>query len=244
MRIVAGLISLTVCSAVAYASTYAWVDTNRPPVSLAEALQHAERLLGDSRVLYYCINASINGDVSGDPKTGTWNLMFGAADGSRRHIYVNMQAESHIRVWNGPVDWAASKGRRTDLNDVRDRVAAVLRSHSLEPDTQSIVGSVLTITKSSRPFHLHTLGPDGEFSAETQSIVGPKKDGICIRVTHVDQQPPEKPYQWQRLYWNIDEQNFILADGNGFLVAEITYGSEFPSKVEDQIMHCFGERLP
>ncbi len=45
------------------------------------------------------------------------------------------------------LDWKANAGRRTDLIDVRDRIAAVLKSHSLDPETQSVVDSVLTITK-------------------------------------------------------------------------------------------------
>lgn len=244
MRLIAAFILVASCSAVAYASLYAWVDTNRPTISLVDALKHAERLLGDNRDQYYCINAHIYGNESGDGKEGAWNLMFGAADGSRRHVSVNMQGESDIRVWNGPIDWDANKGRRTDLDDVRDRVAAVLKSQSLEPDALSFVDSVLTITRASRSFDLHTLGSDGEYSTDTHKVVGPQSNGICIRVMHVNKQPPEKPYRWQGPYWYIHDQNYILADGNGFLTAEVTYGAKFPRKVVDQITQCFGELLP
>lgn len=244
MRLIAALVLLTLCTGVTYASLYAWVDTNRPPVSLADALKEAERLLGDDRARHYCINAHIYGNEKGDGKEGAWNLMFGCADGSRKHVYVNMQGKADIRIWNGPVDWSANDGRRTDLIDVRDRIVGVLESHSLEAETKSVVDSVLTITKSSRRFSLHALEADGGYSSETQEMVGPKNDGICIRVTHVNTQPPERPYRWQGPYWLVSENNYILADGKGFLVTEVMYGAEFPRKVVDQITQCFGERLP
>ena len=127
---------------------------------------------------------------------------------------------------------------------MRDRVVDVLKSQSQDPDTQSLVDSVLTIAKSSRPFSLHILRTDGEYSQDTHEVVGPKADGVCIRVKHVTKQPPERTYRWEGPYWYIREENYILAGGKGFLVVEIMYGKEFPREVVNQISQCFGDSVP
>ena len=244
MRFIASIVLLTLLGAIAYGSLYSWVDTNRPPVSLSDALRHADRLLGDDRERYYCINAHIYGNESGDGKEGAWNLMFGTRDGSRKHVYVNMQGESRIKDWNGPVDWTANKGRRLGLADARARILAVLESQSLKPDFDTTDDDAFTISRSTREFSLHTLDGDGEYSLTTKPVVGPCASGIWIYARRVNTQPPDQPYRWLGPYWRLHQQNYILGDGNGFLVVEIRYGAEFPSKVVDQITQCFGDQVP
>ena len=132
-RTVLAVVTILTFGACAYGSLYSWVDSNRPPVSLREALMKAEEMLGKERERYYCVNAHIWGNERGDEKDGAWNLMFAAKDGSRKHVYVDMQGASEVKLWNGPVDWKANAGRRTDLHDIRDRLFDVLKSHGFSP---------------------------------------------------------------------------------------------------------------
>lgn len=244
MRLLAVIAVVGLLSAVASASLFSWVDTNRPPISLSEALTHGDKLLGDKRDKYYCINAHIYGNKEGDGKGGAWNLLYGAKDGSRMHVGVNMQGVASMRVWNGPVDWKANKGRRSDISEVESRLVAVLKSEKLAPDNVDREDKSFTVFRSTRDFAVHSKNEDGSYSDDTVTVVGPTLDGIWIHAYVVESQPPEAPYRWEGPYWNLSEQNYLLANGNGFLVVEMRYGHKFPRGVTQQLNQVFGERVP
>src|SRR5687768_383066 len=98
----AAVVAMTLASTVAVASLYSWNDAKRPPISLAEALTRAEKLLGDDAANRYCVSVSLYGDETGEGKKGAWNLLFAAADGSKKHVYIDMQGKSDVKLWNGP----------------------------------------------------------------------------------------------------------------------------------------------
>ena len=82
----------------ACASLFGWRDRVRPPVSLRKALDISERELGDDLKNRYCVNVSLYGNPTGSPKPGAWNLLFAAADGSKKHVYVDMDSLSMPRL--------------------------------------------------------------------------------------------------------------------------------------------------
>ncbi len=234
--------ALSLVSAIAYGSLYRWVNTNRPPVTLAAALEKGESLLADDASRYYPIGVSLYGNAEGDGKGGAWNIFYGCSDGSKKHVYVNMQGEADINDWNGPVDKMAVKGRVNGLVDLKQRLEKFMTSHDMPLDTIEINDTSLSIRSRSREFQLHPELEDGEYGHDTVAVVGPKSNGIVIDVVQHTKEPPAKPYRWQGPYWGITEQNYILANGNGYLELSFLHGSAIPSDIVNQMERCFGER--
>ena len=154
-----------------------------------------------------------------------------------------MQGESRIKNWNGPVDWKKNEGRRDDLDDVKKRMAKLFDANSIEYKIDSQSGVRLTISSSTREYRLHTELGNGEYSDDVTVVPGPLPNGVWVDVQLRKKQPPTMPYRWQGPYWRISGHNYVLADENGFLVAEVRYGDNFPSKIVDQIEQIFGERI-
>ena len=228
--------------AMAYASLYGWVDTNRPPVTLAAALEKGESLLADDAIRYYPVGVSLYGNAKGDGKGGAWNIFYGCSDGSKKHVYVNMQGEANIKDWNGPVDKMATEGRVTDLMDLKQRLEKFMNSHDMPLDTIELKDESLSIRSRTREFQLHPELEDGEYGQETVSVIGPKADGVVIDVVLHRKQPPTKPYSWKGPYWGVTEQNYILASGNGYLELSFLHGFALSSDIVNRMERCFGER--
>jgi len=244
MRLMAPVLAVVILSAVASASLYGWVDTNRPQIGLSEALKLGDKLLGDKRNGYYCVKAHLYGNIEGDGKGGAWSLLYGANDGSRLHVSVNMDGASDIQVWNGPIDWNVNAGRRKDLRDVESRLSAVLKSENLDADGIEWQDSSFTLSRRTRDFSVHTQHEDGTYSDIVNTVSGPQSDGIWIHARLAEQQPPKRPFRWAGPYWNLSEQNYLLAEGTGFLVVEMRYGQNFPTGVLQKLDQVFGERVP
>jgi hypothetical protein len=82
--------SMLLCSA-AYARRIAWIPTERPPVSLAEAITLAETQLKKEKVQYFCIGASLAKTFS----EGDWQFSFSSREGKRMTVSVG----SDKKVW-------------------------------------------------------------------------------------------------------------------------------------------------
>jgi hypothetical protein len=239
--VIAALLCLT--PAIAYASLYRWVDTNRPPVTLAAALEKGESLLADDAIRYYPVSVSLFGNAKGDGKGGAWNIFYGCSDGSKKHVYVNMQGEASIKDWNGPVDKMATEGRVTDLTDLKHRLEKLMTSHKMPLDTIELNDKKLSIRSRTREYQLHPELGDGEYGQATVSVIGPKAEGVVIDVVLHSKQPPTKPYRWKGPYWGVTEQNYILASGNGYLELSFLHGPALSSDIVDRMERCFGEQI-
>ena len=233
---------LCLIPAMAYASLYRWVDTNRPTVTLAAALEKGEALLADDAIRYYPVGLSLYGKAEGDGKDGAWNIFYGCSDGSKKHVYVNMQGEANIKDWNGPVDKMAKEGRVTDLIDLKQRLEKFMTSHNMPLDSIELKDESLSIRSRTREFQLHPDLDDGEYGQETVKVIGPKAKGIMIDVVLHSKQPPSKPYRWKGPYWGVTERNYILANGNGYLELSFLHGSALSSDIVNRIERCFGEQ--
>ncbi|XZE36338.1 hypothetical protein SH501x_001900 [Pirellulaceae bacterium SH501] len=228
--------------AMAYASLYSWVDTNRPPVTLSAALGKGELLLANDAKRYYPVDVRLYGNAEGDGKTGAWNIIYGCSDGSKKQVYVDMQGEAKIEDWSGPVDKMATEGRVTDLTELKQRLEKFMFSHNMPLDTVELRKESLSIRSRTREFKLHPELDNGEYGQETVTVIGPKADGVVIDVVLHSKQPPAKPDRWNGPYWGIIEQNYILAKGNGYLELSLLHGSGLPYEVVNRMERCFGER--
>ena len=233
---------LCLAPATAYASLYLWVNTNRPPVTLAAALEKGDALLADDAIRYYPVGVSLYGNAEGNGKGGAWNIFYGCSDGSKKLVYVNMQGEANIKDWNGPIDKMATDGRVTGLMDLKQRLEKFMSSHNLPLDTIELNDETLSIRSRTREFQLHPERGDGEYGQETVTVIGPKAEGFVIDVVLHSKRPPAKPYRWKGPYWGITEQNYILANGNGYLELSFLHGSALSSDIVNRMERCFGER--
>ena len=156
-----------------------------------------------------------------------------------------MLGETHLRVWNGPIDRTENEGQRIDLEDVKSRLVDVLESHEITPYKLGLVDdNCPELNYSTREFKVHKLRDDGTYSKSTQTTVGPKGNGVWIRATIV-QKPNQKAsvFVLRDPYWHRLEHNYILSDGKRYLHVEVRYGSKFPGSVLGQLDQVFGERI-
>ena len=89
------IILLVVCSMLlcgaAYARRIAWIPTEKPPVSLAEAIKLAETQLQNEKVQYFCVGASLAKTFS----EGDWQLNFSSKKGKR--MIVSVGSDKKVR---------------------------------------------------------------------------------------------------------------------------------------------------
>jgi len=155
------------------ASTYLWNPTERPAVSLEDALLQARKLLGDDADERYCVGVLLLGNKEGDGKSGAWWLNFAAADGSMKHVDINMKGDADVKYYP-PIDWNANKGRRSGLADVQGRINQVFANAGIDA-TAKIEKNHLSVRYKTRIFKVHPKGEDGEYGNELQDVVGPTK---------------------------------------------------------------------
>lgn len=238
--VVVTLATTCACSTIAFASLYSWNDTKRPPISLADALARAEKLLGEDAVNRYCVGVGLYGDETFDGKIGKWNLYFAAADGSKKHVYIDMLGNGEVRLLHGPIDWKEKKGRRDGIADVRRRLEELFAKEHIEAQyvTQ---GDALIVKYHSRVFKVYPEREDGGFGNQLEDTEGPDSDGIWLSVRVVD-----KPIPWRSRfgYWRGEELTHILTQRGKFLKTETRIGPLVPYEIDLQITRVFGERTP
>jgi hypothetical protein len=234
--------ALVLCST-AVASLYSWNDAKRPPLELADALSRAERLLGDDANHRYCVHVSLYGDETGEGKKGAWNLWFAAADGSKKHVFIDMQGNSRVRQWNGPVDSRKNEGRRSNLDDVRRRLEELFAKEGIAAEFAVDDGG-LVVKHRTRTFHIHPEHDEGEYSDELQQVLGPAAEGIWLRLRTVNH-PDSRQYGYDDgPYWRWVRGTYFLNEPGSYLAVDFRYGQELKYEIVSQIQQIFGKRAP
>lgn len=232
--------AMTLVSSVAWASLYAWNDAKRPPISLADALDRAEKLLGDDAANRYCVSVSLFGDETGDGKEGAWNLWYAAADGSKKLVYIDMQGESDVELWNGPIDWNKNDGRRTDLADVRRRLEQLFAKERMKAAFE-VQQDRLLVTYNVREFQVYPKREDGSYADELEKFPGPADNGIWLEARIVDK-PDRRDYGYDGgPYWKWVRGTYVLTQPGRFLSIDLRYGPNVNYEVVRQVWDIFGE---
>lgn len=83
-RLILSVVCMALLSGAVYARRIAWKPTEKPPVSLADAIKLAEAQLQKEKVQYFCIGASLAKTFS----EGDWELNFSSKDGKQMTVSV------------------------------------------------------------------------------------------------------------------------------------------------------------
>jgi hypothetical protein len=242
--VLAAILALALCSPFAFASLYFWNDARRPPISLREALTRAEKLLGDEAPNRYCVAVSLYGDETGDGKKGAWNLFFTAADGSKKNVYIDMQGNSRVTLWNGPIDPKKNEGARKDLGDVRRRLEELFAKEGIAAEFDAQVDGV-TVQHHTRTFRVHPERDDGSHGEELWEMPGPAADGVWLRLQIVD--APDRRVEFgcdDGPYWRWHRGTYVLTQPGKFLAVDLRYGRKVKDGIVTRVRQVFGERTP
>ncbi|MHB9081798.1 MAG: hypothetical protein ACYC3X_30395 [Pirellulaceae bacterium] len=204
----------------AYASTYAWNPALRPPVSLREALTLAHEALAARGEVQFCASASLSGSKSGGGESGTWNLFFVMTDGRYMQVCVTMQKAVDAMEWAGYEMTARPRpqpARPPSLEHLAQRLRDLLRDASFDA-TVTFEDDVLTVTRNVRPYAVYSCDPTGEMSNRLIEEVGPRRDGLWLRVMRTDRQADwVSKYDWAQSsgetpYWYTRRDTYFLSD--------------------------------
>lgn len=241
--VTAAVLAIAIPPTVALASLYFWNDAKRPPISLAEALTRAEKLLGDDAANRYCVSVSLYGDETGEGKKGAWNLLFAAADGSKKHVYIDMQGKSDVKLWNGPIDSKKNDGRRTDLADVRRRLEELFGNEGIKAEYEAEQDR-LVVKYKVRDFQVYPRQEDGSYSEQLQAMPGPEGEGIWLQVQMVDKPDPREYGYSDGPYWQWVRGSYFTTTPGRFLSIDLRYGPSVKYEIARQMWDIFGEQTP
>ena len=234
--VIVGLLAST-----AFASLYSWNPKKRVPISLRDALTKAEELLGDDAKNRYCIGVSLYGNKEGDGKGGAWNLFYAAEDGSKKQVYVNMDGQSDVKLWNGPIDWTEHEGRRTGLDDVKTRLEQLFKKQGIDASVE-IAGEKLTCNHNTRKFQTYAQLDDGSYGEKTIETIGPQLDGFAI----VAQEQKSIDRGWHDgyadgPYWRQYQRMHLMTTEETYLKVEVKYGHGCNYEFSNEMFRIFGE---
>lgn len=229
---------LAVFGGTCFATLFVWRDRVRPPVSLREALDIAEQLLGDDAKNRYCVDVSIYGNPMGAPKPGAWNLLFAAEDGSKKQVYVDMDRNSKLTTWNEAIDWKKDAGRRTNLNDVLARLKALFDKENLDAQLELQNGHLVGRYRT-RIYQIYKIQPNGSYSTELTEEIGPEHDGFAFDAEIVDEGSDYFHFD-SAAYWMEYTQVYPTTVKGRLLVARKKYGRDFRKELHSQIDQAFG----
>lgn len=225
----------------AVASLYSWNPKRRVPISLRDALAKAEELLGDDAKNRYCIGVSLFGDRDGEGKQGAWNLFYAAEDGSKKHVYIDMDGRSDVKLWNGPIDWTKNEGRRTGLDDVKTRLQELFKKQGIDAAIE-IEGEKLTCNYNTREFQTYEKLDDGSYGENLIKTVGPKADGFTI--VAVEQKSIDRGWHDRYddgPYWRQYQRMHLMSTAERYLKVEVKYGHNCNYDFSNEMFHIFGE---
>lgn len=206
-------------------------------------MNRAKKLLGDEAASRYCVYVSLYGDETGEGEKGAWNLLFAAADGSKKHVYVNMQGEIDVKDWNGPIDLNKNDGRRIDLADVRQRLETLFAQEGIKAEFESQVDK-LSVKYNVRTFQVHSRREEGGFSEEVQAMPGPDSDGIWLQVQVVTKLDHQNYGYRDGPYWQWVRGTYFTTTPRKYLSIDFRYGFKLKYEIAQQIWEIFGERAP
>lgn len=240
--LIAPIVVITLASSIALGTLYRWNESKRPPVSLEDALVKAEKLLGDDAANYYCVSVSLFGDATGGGTEGAWNLFYAAADGSKKHVYIDMRGESDVKHWNGAIDRKLNEGRRNSLADVQRRLKALFTKEGIKAEFDVEQGSLL-VKYNVRDFQVYPRLKDGGYAKELHTMPGPDADGIWLQVRIVDK--PDWRYGYRHSpYWTGTLGTYFTTTPGEYLSVEFRCGHNVKYEVRNQIWDVFGEAAP
>lgn len=229
---------ITSIAGTTFASLFVWRDRVRPPVSLREALDISEKILGEDLKNRYCVNVSLYGNPTGAPKPGAWNLLFAAADGSKKHVYVDMDRNSKISIWNESTDWTKDAGRRKSLDDVKSRLEMLFVKENLdvafERKDERLIGRFRT-----RAYEIYKIEQDGSFSDNLTTEIGPQGDGFTFEAEIVNEGAEYSHFQYGP-YWTESNQLYPMTEKGKLLLVRKRYGRDFKKELHSQIDQAFG----
>ncbi len=237
------LLLIAVCIALlvtgtSFAELFKWRARVRPPVSLKEALDIGEKLLGDDAKKRFCIDVSIYGNPMGAPKPGAWNLLFAAEDGSKKHVYVDMDGNGNLSTWNEAIDWTNDAGRRKNLHDVQKRLEALFDKERLDAtidrDGERLIGRYRT-----RTYEIYRAEKNGAFSETLTTEVGPKNDGFTFEAQIVDEGTDYFHFDYGP-YWTEYTQLYPTTEKGKLILVRKRYGRDFKQELHSQIDQAFG----
>jgi hypothetical protein len=243
-RIVIAIVMLALFTSAAYGTTYRWNPNKRPPLSLAEALRRADKLLGDDAENRYCTGVVLYGNKSGDGKECYWNLYYSAADGSKKLVYIDHTGQGEVQIFNGAIDWREKPGRRTGLNDIATRLNDVLKANGYEARA-TVKDRKLTLRARSRTFRVYRKTESGAFGDELVDVIGPKHDGFVIdahELDHLDREAYEVFEQGP--YWNVNRTNHVLTGKDRFVKVQMRYRTGRPRSLVIALLKAFGKEAP
>ena len=236
--LLAFVILSAVIAQISYATVFQWPGRVRPPVSLSEALEMSETLLGDDAKNRFCIQVFLYGSATDDRNSGTWSLLFGAEDGSKKHIYVDMDRQTRISTWNEAIDWTKNAGRRRDLQDVKTRLESLFAKEKLDL-TIELQGGRLTGGFRTRDYELYETENDGSFSMTLTKKTGPQHDGFSFDAEIVDE-GADRSYFSEGPYWTEYTQSYPTAERGKMILVRKQCGRELKQELHRQIDQVFG----
>lgn len=229
---------MAVITGTSLADLFGWNDRVRPPVSLRQALDIADQLLGDDAKDRYCVDVSIFGNPMGAPKPGAWNLLFAAEDGSKKQVYVDMDGNSKLSTWNEAIDWTKDAGRRRDLEDVQSRLQALFAKENLDVKLQ-LTGQILSGHYRTREYQIYRTRDDGSYTTELSLVDGPEHDGFLFEAEIVEEGTDYQPYD-SAPYWREYPQAYPTTTAGNFIVVRKRFGRDFKKEIHSQIDQAFG----
>ena len=240
-RLLIPFVIVALLASTAVASLYSWNPKKRVPISLREALTKAEELLGDDAKNRYCIGVSLYGNKEGDGKGGAWNLFYAAEDGSKKQVYINMEGESDVKLWNGPIDWTKHDGRRTGLDDIKTRLEQLFNKQGINASIE-VANDKLTCIYNTRKFQTYEQLDDGSFAEKLTEIVGPKSDGFTI----VAQEQKTIDRGWHDgyddgPYWRLYRRIHLMTTAETYLKVEVKYGHDCNYEFRNEMFRIFGD---
>ena len=241
-RTVTSILMFGLFASAACGTTYHWNPNKRPPVSLAEALQHADALLGDDANNRYCTGVALHGNESGDGKECGWNFYYSAADGSIKLVYVDQNGGGDVQLFNGPVDWREKPGRRTGLKDIAACLNHVLKANGYEARA-TVKDKKLTLHARTRTFRVYPKTESGPFGNELVDMIGPKHDGVVIEgheLDHLDREAYD--FFEQGPYWCVSRSNHELTGEERFVNVQMRYGAGVPNALIVSLLKAFGKQ--
>jgi len=218
-------------------SMFRWHDHVRPPISLERALEISREQLGDDYENRYCVEVALYGNPYAQPKPGAWNLFFAAEDGSKKHVYINMDGDAEVKMWNHAIDWEKNKGLRSDLADIRTRFEEFLEKEELDASITH-TDEKTVVSFHARSFYVHEPTDDGSYEAHYSQTVGPDSDGFIVEFWLTDT-PTTLAYK-QRPYWTERTGTRPLTTKNSFVHFVMRSGVNLKREYDSQIAQIFG----
>lgn len=222
----------------AFAELFTWRDRVRPPVSLNDALDIGERLLGDDAKNRFCVDVSIYGNPMGAPKPGAWNLLFAAEDGSKKHVHVDMEGNGTLSTWNEAIDWKRDAGRRKDLDDAQSRLASLFDKEnlnvSLTREQRRLLGHYRT-----HSYAIYKPDQLGAFSEELTTEVGPRVDGFMFDAQIIDEGTDHYHFDYGP-YWTEYTRLYPTTETRKLILVRMRLGRQIKQEMQMQIDQAFG----